>query len=542
MADYGTNSKGFKLQGKTSVQGLKVAIENRRGSVREGKNEDGSKWRTKYKIPYGYIEGTKGADGEEVDAYVGPDKEAPKAYVVKQKKDDGSYDEDTVMLGFKSKAKARKAILQHYDDPKYIGATKAVPMEKLKQELKKTAEKKAKEKPKPKAKPKSKEPTRYEQMRAAAPVQVIEGDEKHPFTPMGGAYFPSGAGRLLRSAYPDLELPEKPFIFSGGPDRRVQMKGLMTGNIDASPEAVLAHEIGHAKDQMEGGFSGKVLQSPTVRGLGQTGGMGAGMLGGMLVGKALEDKPHIGIPASMAVGAIGAGLGHVPTLMSESRATKGGLGQLGTAGASEEELAQYKKELASAYGSYKRGALASAILSGAAAPILAKTSEAKPGGFYKGQPMSPHTVKFKMEYQGIPINVDRPKGFIMKGKDAKGNDWARRYRYNYGFIPKTLGGDGDGLDVFVGPDKKAKYAFWAMQRNDEGAFDEYKVFLGFPDRDAAVAVYRQHIPKKYFQGIVTMKVEMMKAMLGKVNPDEKIKRASVVAMLDELGWLMRTSA
>lgn len=164
-------------------------------------------------------------------------------------------------------------------------------------------------------------------------------------------------------------------------------------------------------------------------------------------------------------------------------------------------------------------------------------------GFYKGEPASPHTVKFKIEYCGIPINIDRPKGFIMKGTDSRGRDWARRYKYDYGFIPKTLGGDGDGLDVFIGPLKtKCPDAFWAVQRKEDGRFDEYKVFLGFPDRDAAIAAYRQHIPKKFFKGIMAMRVEMMKAMLGHVDPDHKMKRASALAMVDELGWLMRTTA
>ncbi len=163
-------------------------------------------------------------------------------------------------------------------------------------------------------------------------------------------------------------------------------------------------------------------------------------------------------------------------------------------------------------------------------------------GFYRGSPASPHTVKFKTEFQGIPINVDRPRGFIMKGKDAKGNVWARRYKYDYGFIPKTLGGDDDGLDVFIGPNRKHPYAYWAVQRKEDGSFDEYKVFLGFPDRDAAIATYRQHIPKKFFNGLMTMRVEMMKAMLGKVNPDEKIKRAEAAGLFEELQWLVKTSA
>lgn len=134
-ADYGTNSKGYKLQGKTEIQGIPVAIENRKGSVREGKNEDGSRWKTKFKYPYGYIEGTKGADGEEIDAYVGPDKSSTKAYIVHQKKENGKYDEDTVMLGFKNKAEAKRAIEKHYDDMKYIGDIVTMGLKKLQETL-----------------------------------------------------------------------------------------------------------------------------------------------------------------------------------------------------------------------------------------------------------------------------------------------------------------------------------------------------------------------------------------------------------------------
>lgn len=132
---YGKNSAGFDLQGKTEVQGLPIAVENRKGSVREGENDDGSKWRTKFRTPYGYIEGTKGADGDEVDAYVGPNKDAPKAFVVHQKKDDGSHDEDTVMLGYKSKGEAKKDILRHYDDKSQVGGVDEMTVEMLRARL-----------------------------------------------------------------------------------------------------------------------------------------------------------------------------------------------------------------------------------------------------------------------------------------------------------------------------------------------------------------------------------------------------------------------
>jgi hypothetical protein len=145
-----------------------------------------------------------------------------------------------------------------------------------------------------------------------------------------------------------------------------------------------------------------------------------------------------------------------------------------------------------------------------------KTAEVSPKvqGWWKGDPLSPGGVKFKTSFQDMPIHVDRPKGFVMTGTDSDGKSWSRKYKYDYGFIPRTKGGDGDGLDVFIGPNKKAPEAYWAIQTKKDGSFDEYKVFLGFDNRDVALAVYRDHIPKKLLGGMVTMRVDMMKALMG----------------------------
>lgn len=122
-----------KLQGHTEHQGLPIAIENRKGSVRKGVDKDGKPWRTVMKHPYGFIKGTKGKDGEEVDVYVGPVKDAPFAFVVHQHKDNGKgHDEDKVMVGFSSEEEARSAYLKHYDDPKFLGPISKVSIEKLK--------------------------------------------------------------------------------------------------------------------------------------------------------------------------------------------------------------------------------------------------------------------------------------------------------------------------------------------------------------------------------------------------------------------------
>ena len=126
----------FRLQGHTEHQGIPIAIENRKGSVRKGVGKDGKPWRTVMKLPYGYIKGSTGADGEGIDCYVGPEKDAPNAYVVHQRKSDGTgYDEDKVMLGLKSKDEAKKKFLQHYNSDKFLGPVKEVPVERLKEML-----------------------------------------------------------------------------------------------------------------------------------------------------------------------------------------------------------------------------------------------------------------------------------------------------------------------------------------------------------------------------------------------------------------------
>lgn len=150
---------------------------------------------------------------------------------------------------------------------------------------------------------------------------------------------------------------------------------------------------------------------------------------------------------------------------------------------------------------------------------------------FKGKPSNPETVKKTVNFRGMKIRIDRPKGFIMRSTDDTGKPWERVYKYDYGWLPKTKGGDGDGLDVFVGPDKSSDMAFWAIQKKKDGAFDEYKVFLGFPDKKSALSAYKEHIPSKYFAGMAGMTVDMMRAMLD-LMPDEKL--AMRLFFLEEL--------
>lgn len=130
--------KAQRLQGRTEFQGLAVSIENRKGSVRKWYNpHDKTEGETKMHFPYGYIRRTEGADGDHVDVYLGPNKDAPTAFVVHQMKapDFTKYDEDKVMLGFDSAEEAKAAYIKQYDNPKFFGKMTAVPMEEFKEKV-----------------------------------------------------------------------------------------------------------------------------------------------------------------------------------------------------------------------------------------------------------------------------------------------------------------------------------------------------------------------------------------------------------------------
>lgn len=126
-------------------------------------------------------------------------------------------------------------------------------------------------------------------------------------------------------------------------------------------------------------------------------------------------------------------------------------------------------------------------------------------------------------FKGIPVVVDRPRGFVQRGAAPDGSQWRRVYHVDYGHVPGTKGGDGDGLDVFLGGDQEAKEAHWILQRKADGTFDEYKVMLGFQDAKSAKQMYEAHVPKKFFGSMCSMPIEMMKALLG-IEPVEDVTK------------------
>lgn len=114
--------------------GMMLSIENPRGSIRVGKKGD---WKIKMPHDYGFINGVKGADGDDVDCFVGKNLKSNRVFVINQNRLDGSFDEHKVMLGFNTASQAKNGYLDSYKSGwKGLGSMKQMNMEEFKQWLK----------------------------------------------------------------------------------------------------------------------------------------------------------------------------------------------------------------------------------------------------------------------------------------------------------------------------------------------------------------------------------------------------------------------
>jgi len=103
-----------------------------------------------------------------------------------------------------------------------------------------------------------------------------------------------------------------------------------------------------------------------------------------------------------------------------------------------------------------------------------------------------------IDFQGLSIAIEHPKGSVREGVDDQGQPWQQDMEAHYGYIENTMGaGDGEALDVYVGPDEDSTEAYVVEQLKEDGSFDEYKILLGVPDAEQALHLYEAHYPKAW---------------------------------------------
>ncbi|WP_050490061.1 LPD38 domain-containing protein [Aeromonas jandaei] len=114
---------------------------------------------------------------------------------------------------------------------------------------------------------------------------------------------------------------------------------------------------------------------------------------------------------------------------------------------------------------------------------------------------------------GMDIALENPKGSTRSGTDNDGKAWQSTMAHDYGYIKRTMGADGDHVDVFIGdkPDSEMVYVVDQVDPKT-GKFDEHKVMMGFADEQAARDGYLANYEKgwKGLSAIKAMPMEEFK--------------------------------
>jgi hypothetical protein len=128
-------------KGHISFQGLPISIENSPGSIRGHRSGDSVDWQTRLPTSYGYIRGTVGADGDQLDVLVGRELDSQTVFVSDQnklsdkKKKYKGFDEHKIFLGYTNLKAALRDYLKANSDgmgPKRLGTVVQMSMGQFK--------------------------------------------------------------------------------------------------------------------------------------------------------------------------------------------------------------------------------------------------------------------------------------------------------------------------------------------------------------------------------------------------------------------------
>lgn len=148
--------------------------------------------------------------------------------------------------------------------------------------------------------------------------------------------------------------------------------------------------------------------------------------------------------------------------------------------------------------------------------------------------------KEHISFQGLPISIETRKGQTRSGTDANGKKWSVKLPYDYGYIKRTEGADGDHVDVCIGPHHQSDHVFVVDQHDHrDGKFDEHKVMLGYRTKSEAEHAYiagfsdgKGHVRMK---NVSAMPMAQFKQWLKRGNTKKPIERAMKMTSLYSLG-------
>ena len=110
----GQKEAGNYKMGHVKINGFDITIENPKGSIRSGIDNNGIPWEVQMNNHYGYFRRTEGKDGDQVDVFIGDSPTSGKIFIVDQVDEKGNFDEHKVMMGFDSIDEAEQAYMSNY--------------------------------------------------------------------------------------------------------------------------------------------------------------------------------------------------------------------------------------------------------------------------------------------------------------------------------------------------------------------------------------------------------------------------------------------
>lgn len=148
----------------------------------------------------------------------------------------------------------------------------------------------------------------------------------------------------------------------------------------------------------------------------------------------------------------------------------------------------------------------------------------------EGQKRAGNYRKGHIQFYGLNISIENPKGSWRSGTSLDGKTWRSRLPFHYGYIKRTTGADGDHVDVFIGPHLKSQHVFVIDQHDHRtGRYDEAKVMLGFATKEQArkayIAAFSDGKGAARIGHIEHMTVDAFKNWLRSGDARKPIKRA-----------------
>ena len=127
-----------------------------------------------------------------------------------------------------------------------------------------------------------------------------------------------------------------------------------------------------------------------------------------------------------------------------------------------------------------------------------------------------YKLQGSMNFHGLPIKIENRVGSLRHWKDAQGNSGTTKMKTRYGYISKTLGVDGDQVDVYVSDlHPESEKVFVIHQKTPEtGEYDEDKCMLGFDTaKEAKDAYLEQYDSPDFFDSIEELTIDEFKEAL-----------------------------